>query len=602
MIIRIFESKIRHFFCWQISKLLTALAVGVAIVSPAAIAETAEDMLKKFGLYYDYLLYPDFMQPKYGMALQRQLAKDTPFYHSTVLGTHNSYNSISYESIIRDDILQSGQHKIKVKDQIDLGAEYIELDYYDHLGNLRFCHSTVNCVVGGNYVLLADLFKELNEWAKEQDKYGTDRVVMVHVENNNGNDGDSGTKFYENLRDRVGDNYVYSPLDYEADFPYGRNYEGRELGLDVVVDFPSKELTKQIIRNRDKRFIFFMSEGQPGKGNGLWDLVFWHRGGLETQKSADNKDAMDDWLGGKQVVEYVGPPGPDNEDGKFRNSDALWTWSTAEPNSNGNQDCTALRGDNGSWYDLACSNQFTYACKRNLYGHDNYLYPDEFDYVSYEEMWAITDAVGIHSGGDEACREQFGQGWYHNVPRNAIESKVVQDKLVEKSHTHAWLAYTDLNDEGNFVIDIAPEASDAYFSHHNHGVYVSVHADSPKMYAIVRKVYQSTSDASCSDPVAANGGEEIKNGNTELLINVNFNCLNTSGAGWYWDIAIINDNVSKDYTFYVGNTGLLTVPTGGAYAYGGDLDIMNDGHMKVKLISADWNSNNDGIGFIISEP
>ncbi|TQV88833.1 hypothetical protein [Aliikangiella coralliicola] len=584
--------------------LASAILVFACAASNVSAAPSAGQMLDDLGLYYDYDDYPTDDQAKYAMELQRRIAADTPFLYTSVLGTHNSYNSSKY-GIPVSSLNQTGQHKISVRDQIDLGAEWIELDYYNDGGNLEFCHSEWNCI-RGREVKLATIFIELNEWAKDQDTYDTERVVMVHVENLNGDSGSDGTKFFENLRDRVDiSKYVYTPLDYEADFPHGREYEGRENGDNVRINLPTKEITKQVIRDRGKRFVFFMSSGKPGSGNELWDGVFWHRGGLQTNASCDNKEAHDDWVNKQNVVEYCGPPGPSNTDGKFRNSDALWTFSTSQPNGDGS--CVVI-DDNGAWYDRSCSNTYAIACRRNLWNTDHYLFPNEHDKDSYAEIWDVVTAAdggatfsGTQDEGDEICQAAKGEGWHHNVPRNAMESQVVVDLLAEKNLSAAWVAYTDHNEDGIFKVDTVAAANDPYFGKYGHGSYFSVHVNSPKMKVKIKSVSHT---GSCTDNISATGGEVAISAQTELLINVN-NCQDESGADkWNWSVEVDKNGTKKTYTLQVRSDGRVKVSGNGLSdtASNGETKTVNSGHAKFKLISADWPSSYDGVGFIVKEP
>ncbi|GAA5444462.1 hypothetical protein Misp06_02649 [Microbulbifer sp. NBRC 101763] len=434
----------------RLQSVCLALMVSTVFMGSPLVAETDPyTMLVQFNLYYDYETEQRTDDhAKYALELQRRLTYSTPIRYTQVLATHNSYNSDAYGAI-----WVGAEQSLRVKDQIDVGAEIIELDLHQFSGEQVFCHGSFYCNFwfDPQRVPIATVLGDLRDWAYKQDQHGTNRTVIVHIEN--AVSSGAQTTFKNHLISQIGLDYIYTPEDYKEDFP-----NGLEVANHKRTSLPSRELSREKIRQHDglngkKRFVFFWTKNDSDTDDNheTFDVVFDGWGGLNRHWKSGDDDSLDNWDDGINTVEHYDVSATDS---RFQNK-GLWSWGEGEPNDHGTgEDCAAIRSD-GRFNDRRCDRTSVFACKRRLNGalHADDLKDDGA--ADYPLMWSLTTTKGAWPDGESEC-QALGSQWHFDVPRNMVESLTLKDKLAAAGETVAWIAYTDQDSEGtsegDFVI------------------------------------------------------------------------------------------------------------------------------------------------------
>jgi hypothetical protein len=417
------------------------ITVLVSLASVTAQADTDPyDMLVEFGLYYDYDLHPSYHPAKYAMELQRRLTFDTPVFYTQVLATHNSYNSSVYSEIA----WPAAEQEIKVKDQVDIGSEFIELDIHQFSGLQYFCHNTW-CTLFNNKIRSYKVLSELKDWADKQDVFNTERTVFIHIENKLSSDA-AQENFVNEIINEIGLDLIYTPLDYQSEFP-----DGMGNSADKKTSLPTQEISRKTLRDAGKRFVIFWNGTVHGGDNiDSYDVLFSGYGGLARHWESGDNGSRDNWDDGKNIVEHYDVSATD---GRFK-TDGLWSWNLDEPNDLGGQDCAVLESSNGRFDDRVCGNAYAYACKKRYQGN-KHVELDADGATLYPLMWSVTSSNGAWSNGESQC-QALGSEWHFEVPRNMMEALALQGALQTAGEDRAWLAYTDQESEGgtegDFVI------------------------------------------------------------------------------------------------------------------------------------------------------
>ncbi|WNZ54114.1 hypothetical protein QT397_14560 [Microbulbifer sp. MKSA007] len=438
-------------YSWPLSKGLKKICIAlfsyITLMSTPLFAKTDPySMLVQFNLYYDYETEQGTNDhAKYALELQRRLTYSTPIRYTQVLATHNSYNSDAYGAI-----WVGSEQSARVKDQIDIGAEIIELDLHQFSGEQYFCHGSFYCNfwLDPQRVPISTVLGDLRDWAYKQDQYGTNRTVIVHIEN--AVSSGAQVTFKNHLIDQIGLEYIYTPQDYREDFP-----NGIEVTSYKRTSLPSQELSRETVRKHDgvngkKRFVFFWTKNDSniGDDNESFDVIFDGWGGLDRHWKSGDDDSLDNWDDGINTVEHYDVSATDS---RFQNK-GLWSWGEGEPNDHGNgEDCAVIRSD-GRFNDRQCDRSYSFACKRRLNGelHVNDLKDDGA--INYPVMWSLTTSKSTWSNGESEC-QALGTQWHFDVPRNMMEALALKSKLAAASETAAWIAYTDQDSEGTIEGD-----------------------------------------------------------------------------------------------------------------------------------------------------
>lgn len=561
-----------------------AASACASLMMPSAFAETATDaeaMLREFNLYYDVALNGDD-HSKYAHELQRRLHLNVPLKYANILASHNTYNSDAYS-----DIVVQSEQEISVSNQIDEGAELIELDLHQFSGVQYFCHNTWCGNDGGwSSIKTGKILVELAAWVNAQNTQGTTRTVIVHVEN--AASENSATTLMNNIKAFIGLNNIYTPDDYLQDFPMGREYKSGDL---PSIKLPTAELTRQHMLDNNKRLIFIITRTAPDDGHEANALFFEGFNGLGREHD-EPETSRSYWEDGKNVVEHY-----DIEKGDQRFAlGSLWSWEDGEPNNtSGLQDCAAIKSSNGRWVDDNCgqSNPYPYACKKRVLPA-RYVNADLSDEEAIGSLWRITSTGGRWSDGEAACQEEFGNRWFFDVPRNAVENAELKNILRDENVDKAWLNYHDNDDEG--VFEIPTETVETNYAHSAHAVYFTLE---PSANAQMRVKYTTNNNTLCTGGYSSlaygidNLWENPLNfplatmypGDTYQLVNINNGCLNVledssvsadryaTEGGWNWRIQLyltptgyvaidLKADIAGRLTFSTNSTGDYVVEPG----------------------------------------
>lgn len=354
------------------------------------------------------------------LRLQNQIDLHSPMSKNNILGSHNSYNSSEYAN---DGYLRyiDPQQKHTIKEQLQLGARFIELDLHwkinfsDFRYHLMLCHGGV---CSGNDKFFTEGLEEIKQWLESPE--AKDQVVILYLEDHA---SDHHGKMYNELMSKIG-SYVY-----------------KSNGCHSIPD----QLTKADVLNAGAQVVVWKDKGCSNDGN-LNATVFRDLGNIDrvwedrTVIGAVFDNALDGLIDATDVKELfkLGRNIVNLDDFTYdnRQTAAIWSWNTNEPNNaNNNEDC-AIMLDSGRWADVGCGDNRVHPYSCNQEGTEN---------------WDITIAdTGTYSGGEAAC-QNLGSGWHFKTPTNSKYNNTVRSAANDAGYDRVWLAISDANSEGDWT-------------------------------------------------------------------------------------------------------------------------------------------------------
>lgn len=365
------------------------------------------------------------------LRLQSQIDLHSPMSKNNILGTHNSYNSAEYadDGYVR---YVDPQQKHTIKEQLRLGARFIELDvhWYVNASNWRYhlmlCHGQddhMGCGVSDRF--FHEGLQEVREWLESSES--NDQVIILYIEDHS---NDVHDQMYSQLMDKIG------PWIYKSN------------GCGAI---PST-LTKADVLNAGAKVVI-QKDGREGVSHcswheGLRNTVFTSLGDID--RVWEDRTIIGDLFGGVNPdTDYISASDVKNffeagrnivnlddmtyDDG--RNAAAIWSWNTNEPNNANNAEDCAIMLNNGRWADVGCG--------------DNRIHPYSCNEAGTEN-WGISSSTGKYSGGESACQAK-GSNWHFKTPTNAKYNKAVRDAANAAGQDRVWLAITDAGQEGKWT-------------------------------------------------------------------------------------------------------------------------------------------------------
>jgi len=361
-----------------------------------------------------------------GKAMDYQRALDTyaPIIDNNILGTHNTYNSEVYTSCnfsVGCRYLDP-QQKYSIKDQLRMGARFIELDVhwttkmeslFSYPKRLLLCHGF--CSINDKYA--TEGFNEIKDWLADSESQN--EVIILYIEDDSeGHHSD----LYNQMNDRFGDK-IY-PSQGCGNIP------------DTLTKAQVLAAGKQIIlwkdggcsSNSSLSNLAFTGLGNVGR---IWEdattlgtIAEFFDGGIDSLSANEVRDAFATGANIVNLDDMV------MNDGRLEA--AIWSWDNNEPNnSGGNQDC-ALQWGNGRWDDANCDTSYSFACED---GSGNWFVPD--------------NTTGAWSNGAMACANLGGT---FSMPTNSQSNQKLKSAKEGVGYSHVWLNHTDAANEGDWLI------------------------------------------------------------------------------------------------------------------------------------------------------
>jgi len=368
-----------------------------------------------------------FNQSWVGQALdlQRGLDVNAPIIDNNILGTHNTYNSEVYTACdfsVGCRYLDP-QQKYSIKDQLRMGARFIELDVhwttkmegiFSYPKRLLLCHGV--CSINDKYA--TEGFDEIKSWLN--DSANADEVIILYIEDDSEN---HHVDLYNQLTSRFGSK-IY------ASGGCG-NIPDNLTKADVLVAGKQVILWKDggCSGNASMADLAYSGLGNVGRiwedGTTLGTISEFFTGGIDSISASEVSEAF---ATGGNIV---------NLDDMVMNDDrieaAVWSWNTNEPNDyNGNEDCATQTGSS-RWNDVNCNNAYAYACEDN------------------DGNWAVPySTTGTWTNGNNACAS-LGADYHFSVPTNSQSNQALKTVKEASGYSTVWLNYEDRSAEGNWA-------------------------------------------------------------------------------------------------------------------------------------------------------
>jgi len=356
--------------------------------------------------------------------LQRGLDNNAPIKDNNILGTHNSYNSEVYTACnfsVGCRYLDP-QQKYSVKDQLRMGARFIEMDVhwtakmeslFSYPKRLLLCHGV--CSLNDKYA--TEGFNEIKDWLNDGNNAG--EVIILYIEDHS--DGHH-SDLYSQLNDRFGSKIYASG------------------GCSSLPD----SLTKAQVLSAGKQVILWKDGGCSnnssmanqaftGLGNvgRIWEdattlgtIAELFNGGIDSLTASEVREGFATGANIINLDDMV------MDDGRIEA--AIWSWNTNEPNNANNEDCAAQTGS-GRWNDANCNNSYAYACEDN------------------SGNWTVANATtGAWSNGESVCSE-LGASYQFSVPTNSQANQALKAAKEAEGYDTVWLNYDDRSIEGNWA-------------------------------------------------------------------------------------------------------------------------------------------------------
>lgn len=353
------------------------------------------------------------------LQLQNQIDLHSPMSKNNILGSHNTYNSSEYAN---DGYLRyiDPQQKHTIKEQLQLGARFIELDLHWKFNWSNWRYHLLLCHGGfcsGNDRFFREGLQEIKEWLQSPES--NDQVIILYIEDHA---TDKNSKMYEELMGYIG-SYVYKSNGCQA--------------------IPST-LTKAQVLNAGAQVVVWKDGGCSSNSN-MKNTAFSSLGSIDrvwedrTVIGAIFDNAGDGLIDATDVKEFfkLGRNIVNLDDFTYdnRQTAAIWSWNTNEPNNSNNEDCAVML-NTGRWNDVSCNDNRTlpYACHQD--GTEN---------------WNITISnTGNYSGGQAAC-QNLGNDWHFKTPTNSKYNHAIRNAANDAGYDQVWLAISDAETEGKWT-------------------------------------------------------------------------------------------------------------------------------------------------------
>jgi len=354
--------------------------------------------------------------------LQRGLDNNAPIIDNNILGTHNTYNSEVYEACnfsVGCRYLDP-QQKYSIKDQLRMGARFIELDVhwtakmeslFSYPKRLLLCHGF--CSLNDKYA--TEGFNEVKDWLN--DSKNSDEVLILYIEDASEN---HHSDLFNQINDRFGSKIYPS--------------QGCKSIPDTLTKAQILAAGKQVIlwkdggcsSNASMSSTAFTGLGKVGR---IWEdsttlgtIAEFFDGGIDSINASEVREAF------KTGANIVNLDDMVMNDGRLEA--AIWSWDNNEPNnSGGNQDC-ALQWGNGRWDDAACIEMKYVACQAD------------------DGRWAVSRTTATWLVAPAACG-LLGSGYEFAAPVNSQENEAL--KAVKGGIANIWLNASDRNAEGHWT-------------------------------------------------------------------------------------------------------------------------------------------------------
>jgi len=377
--------------------------------------------------------------------LQRGLDVNAPMINNNILGTHNSYNSEVYTACnfsVGCRYLDP-QQKYSVKDQLRMGARFIELDVhwtakmeslFSYPKRLLLCHGV--CSLNDKYA--TEGFSEVRDWLN--DSANSDEVLIIYIEDHSDN---HHSDLYNQMNSYFGSKIYASG------------------GCGNIPD----SLTKADVLNAGKQVVLWKDGGCSSNGNmsstaytGLGNIGRIWEDGTTLGTIAEFFSGGVDSISASEVAEAFATGGnivnlDDMVMTDGRIEAAIWSWSNNEPNdAGGNEDC-ATQASSARWNDVNCGNSNAFACEDN------------------SGSWAVPyTTTGPWTDGVAACAS-LGGSYHFSVPTNSQANQALKIEKEAAGYNTVWLNYDDRSTEGNWAgvqLDVSVSVDNiAFKSAHN---------------------------------------------------------------------------------------------------------------------------------------
>lgn len=310
---------------------------------------------------------------------QNKIEASLPFTKSSMLGSHNSYNTTAYgvSSWFANQTLTMSA-------QLDLGVESIEIDAHKYNGDIRMCHALDNhfgCTFNAPTLLKG--LQEIQSWVERN----RDKVIFVYIEDHTDKWHD---KLNEIIQKTIG-SYVYRSGGY---FYIPRN------------------LSKEKVLANGKNIIL-IKDGAKSENAELLKTVYptfspmkraWEDTVFGSTHIFQPGDIRKEFLAGKNLVTV---------DKLTRTSwkieDAIWSWKVNEPQSWGTGKNCAVIDEDGRWKSEECGKEYQFACLN-----------------STNDTWELT-GYGVWQDGVDTCTETLGEDYQFATPRSMLENKALYE-------------------------------------------------------------------------------------------------------------------------------------------------------------------------------
>lgn len=392
------------------------------------------------------------------LKLQREIDLDVPLNEATFLGTHNSFNSKSYQiTLVR---YMDPNQTLSIAEQLDAGVRSIELDAHWTLNNkftyeILLCHGQpthFGCSIFDRPFGLG--LQELRDWLKAN----PGELVLLYIERHlNGHEAKMAALLHEYL-----DDYIFKPstIKNNAD-----NHECTSLPTNISkadILRTGKQLiivTKECDRNKteindyvfmgigdipaypytfiDSKLNAFTNYPDCGKSKifgpdpnhtSLWRIMEDRTliGGMaEPQKWLYDQDMHEllhcgiNWPTVDMLAAY-----------DSRLFASIWSWAVNYPQPNqGN--CAMYKYDEG-FKNMPCKKILqAYTCKE-----------------ANTHAIKVVSLLGTWGNGEAIC-QLSGKNWHFSVPINGHQLSSLKDSMKELLVQEVWLNYA-IDQQGNW--------------------------------------------------------------------------------------------------------------------------------------------------------
>jgi hypothetical protein len=389
------------------------------------------------------------------LKLQREIDINSPFNETTFIGTHNSYNSKSYQTLSRYILTNQ---ILSVFDQLEMGARSIEFDAHwaynsSFKKEILLCHGLSNhfgCSLFDRK--LREGLQELREWLK----LNPGEVILLYVENYT--DGHE-QRLAEELDQYLGD-FIFKPSNIR-----GRNnpscmalpgslskatilHAGKQLLVVTKHCHSNTELHNLVfagIGNMPndpfnfidaciEKFTVYPDCGQSSIfANDIYHSSMWR---IYEDQSPLSKIEKHRKLTANDMRELmrcpINWPTLDmlrvNDE---RLSTAIWSWAPDYPQKNAGN-CTLYQNEKGIINTSCLETHTAYACQEEM-THDLKAIPEQ----------------GLWSNGEVMCQIFAGKNWHFAVPVNGNQLYRLKQSMAASMLSEVWLNY--INKEGQWI-------------------------------------------------------------------------------------------------------------------------------------------------------